>query len=552
MVIVGIGNLGHALANYGGFRTRGFRVGALVDADPTGRRARVAGVKVSPSTDLEDIVAEHGVAIGVIATPAGRGPGGLRPAGRRGVTSILNFARPCSSCPRGRRPQGRPVHRAADPRVPRAAQGCRAPVEEDGMSVLVVGLSHQTAPVALLERLALDADGVSKLLTDVVGGEHVAEATVLATCNRVEIYADVDRFHGSVEEISRLLCERAASPPRRCCRTSTCTTRTARWRTCSTSRCGLDSMVVGEGQILGQTREALRLAQELGTAGPALNVLFQQALRVGKRAHAETGIDRAAPSLVTAALDEASPAATDGRRVLVVGAGSMASLAAPPPPAAAPTRSRWSTAPAATPSGWPRVRRPALPLAPAAELANADMVISCTGAAACSSPRRPGRRGPPERPLAIIDLALPHDVDPAVATCPASRWSASPSSPTTARHRRGREVTGVRVIVARRSALPLRPSAGQRHADRGRAALDGHRRGRGRGGRGWPPAARPRRRPPAPRSSTPCAGWRTSCCTSRPSGSRSSPTSPARSYAAALPSCSRSTPTPSTPPRRSR
>ena len=92
---------------------------------------------------------------------------------------------------------------------------------------------------------------------------------------------------------------------------------------------GLDSMAVGEGQILGQTREALRLGQELGTVGPALNVLFQQALRVGKRAHAETDIDRAAPSLVSAALD-ALPRRRRRRRrqrVLVVGAGAMAGLA---------------------------------------------------------------------------------------------------------------------------------------------------------------------------------------------------------------------------------
>src|SRR5689334_15058566 len=77
------------------------------------------------------------------------------------------------------------------------------------MSVLVVGISHKTAPVALLERVALDSDGVNKLLADVVAGEHVTEATVIATCNRLEIYADVDRFHGSVEEVSRLLVERA-------------------------------------------------------------------------------------------------------------------------------------------------------------------------------------------------------------------------------------------------------------------------------------------------------------------------------------------------------
>jgi glutamyl-tRNA reductase len=78
------------------------------------------------------------------------------------------------------------------------------------MSVLVVGISHKTAPVALLERVALDSDGVNKLLGDVIACEHVTEATVIATCNRLEIYADVDRFHGSVEGVSRMLVDRAA------------------------------------------------------------------------------------------------------------------------------------------------------------------------------------------------------------------------------------------------------------------------------------------------------------------------------------------------------
>ena len=76
------------------------------------------------------------------------------------------------------------------------------------MSVLVVGISHRSAPVALLERVAVDADGAAKLAKDVAAGEHVVEAAVIATCNRLEIYADVDRFHGSVEELSGLLVER--------------------------------------------------------------------------------------------------------------------------------------------------------------------------------------------------------------------------------------------------------------------------------------------------------------------------------------------------------
>ena len=197
------------------------------------------------------------------------------------------------------------------------------------MSVLVVGISHRSAPVEVLERLALDADGVRKLLADVAASDHVTEAAVLATCNRLEIYTDVDRFHGSVEDISRLLCQRSGRVG-----DDLIPHLYVHYDDGAVSHlfqvaAGLDSMVVGEGQILGQTREALRLGQEHATIGPALNVLFQQALRVGKRAHAETDIDRAAPSLVTAALDrsvvEIGP--ITGLRAVVVGAGTMAALA---------------------------------------------------------------------------------------------------------------------------------------------------------------------------------------------------------------------------------
>src|SRR3954468_11452536 len=197
------------------------------------------------------------------------------------------------------------------------------------MSVLVVGISHKSAPVSLLERVALDQPGVHKLIDDVAACEHVTEATVIATCNRLEIYAEVDRFHGSVEEVSRLLVERAGESTG-----AMLPHLYVHYDDGAVSHlfqvvAGLESMAVGEGQILGQTRDALRLGQELGTVGPALNVLFQQALRVGKRSRAETDIDTAAPTLVGAALDRAARhgGEVSGARVAVVGAGTMAGLA---------------------------------------------------------------------------------------------------------------------------------------------------------------------------------------------------------------------------------
>ena len=193
------------------------------------------------------------------------------------------------------------------------------------MSVLVVGISHRSAPVSLLERVAVDPEGAAKLAKDVAAGEHVTEAAVIATCNRLEIYADVDRFHGSVEELSGLLVERAGRSTEALLPHLYVHYDDGAVSHLFQVAAGLDSMAVGEAQILGQTRDALARGQEGGTVGPALNVLFQQALRVGKRAHAETGIDQAAPTLVSAALDRVGDVA--GRRTVVVGAGSIASLA---------------------------------------------------------------------------------------------------------------------------------------------------------------------------------------------------------------------------------
>jgi glutamyl-tRNA reductase len=289
------------------------------------------------------------------------------------------------------------------------------------MSVLVVGVSHRSAPVALLERLALDAGGVTKLITDVAASEHVTETTVISTCNRLEVYADVDRFHGSIEEVSRLLVERAGESPEALVPHLYVHYDDGAVSHLFNVAAGLDSMVVGEGQVLGQTRDALRLGQELGTVGPALNVLFQQALRVGKRSRAETDIDRAAPSLVTAAL-ERIPGQVAGRRVVVVGAGSMASLAAA-------TVHRMGASDLAVVNRSPEraerlateyAARPVSLVDLDVELGRADVVISCTGATGVLISRDAieAARAHTSAPLALVDLALPHDVDPAAAELP--------------------------------------------------------------------------------------------------------------------------------------
>ncbi|MGY2700617.1 glutamyl-tRNA reductase [Nocardioides sp. HB32] len=291
------------------------------------------------------------------------------------------------------------------------------------MSVLVVGMSHKSAPVSLLERVALDGDGVHKLIDDVAACEHVTEATVIATCNRLEIYAEVDRFHGSVEEVSRLLVERAGESTE-----AMLPYLYVHYDDGAVSHlfqvvAGLESMAVGEGQILGQTRDALSSGQEIGTVGPALNLLFQQALRVGKRARAETDIDRAAPSLVSAALDRthAAVGGLSGKRVLVLGAGAMAGLATATVArrgAGSVTVANRTTGNADRLAAEYGARAAALADLEA-ELALADVLVSCTGSTGLVVSREVVAAATADgRELAIIDLALPHDVDPTVAELP--------------------------------------------------------------------------------------------------------------------------------------
>ncbi len=285
------------------------------------------------------------------------------------------------------------------------------------MTVLVVGISHRSAPIALLERLAVDADGATKLIEDVLANPHVSEATVVATCNRLEIYAAVDRFHGSVEGLSQRLLAPTGDNVEALLPHLYLHYDDGAVSHLFSVAAGLDSMAVGEAQILGQTRDALQLGQELGSVGSVLNPVFQQALRVGKRAHAETGIDRVAPTLVSSALDRATDELL-GRRVVIVGAGAMAGLAVA-------TVVRRGAAEVVVVNRTPaRAERLALeygarwaPLtALTAEVAAADVVVACAGASGVLVTREAAAAAP--GPLAMVDLALPHDIDPAVADLP--------------------------------------------------------------------------------------------------------------------------------------
>ncbi|HET7173100.1 MAG TPA: glutamyl-tRNA reductase [Nocardioidaceae bacterium] len=296
------------------------------------------------------------------------------------------------------------------------------------MSILVVGASHLSAPVDVLERLSVEVAAESKMRAAALALPHVSEAVLLSTCNRVEVYAEVDRFHGGVDEITTLLSDRAGLGIDALTSALYVHYDDGAVGHLYAVACGLRSMVVGEGQVLGQVRRALRGAQDDQSAGPVLNSLFQQALRVGKRVHTETGLDRAGQSVVSLAVEAAAEAmgGLAGKSVCVVGAGSIAGLCA------ATVRRAGAedlVVASRTPAHAERLAathhaRSAQLAALSDQLVGADLVLSCTGATgvvvrAAEVASAVGRRA--GRPLTIVDLAMPHDVEPAVADLPTVR-----------------------------------------------------------------------------------------------------------------------------------
>ena len=284
------------------------------------------------------------------------------------------------------------------------------------MSILVVGVSHKSTSVDVLAQLAMDSPASLKLVDQLMTSEHIDEAVILSTCNRTEIYTSVARFHGAVDDITDALAEFAgltAVELRRAC--SVYFDEGAVAHTFAVAS-GLDSLVLGENQILGQVKAALTLCQTHGTVGTVLNALFQQALRVGKRVQTETGIGSAGRSLVSAAYDlltaERGPLA--GRRMVVVGAGMMAGLAARTAAAAGARVTCVNRTFERAERLAQAVGGRALPMAQlSTALRDADLVVTCTGAQAMSlGPAE--LRGTPV--FGVVDLALPADVSDAVTT----------------------------------------------------------------------------------------------------------------------------------------
>lgn len=193
------------------------------------------------------------------------------------------------------------------------------------MSILVIGVNHRSGPLSLLERLTFAPEALPKAVVDLAQRDNIREVAVISTCNRTEVYAVTERFHGAYADIRDFLCERAGIGADDLLPHLFSEHDTAAVAHLFDVAAGLDSAVLGESEILGQVRQAWEIAQHEGGSRTTLNLLFRTALTVGKRARTETAIGRGTASVSHAAVELAQDRLGDlsGRKILVVGAGAM-------------------------------------------------------------------------------------------------------------------------------------------------------------------------------------------------------------------------------------
>jgi glutamyl-tRNA reductase len=193
------------------------------------------------------------------------------------------------------------------------------------MSIVVIGVNHRTAPIELLERVAIAGPELGKAITGLVSRANIREAAVLSTCNRTEVIAVAERFHGAYADIRDFFCELGGLQPDELHQHLYSQHDDAAVTHLFEVAAGLESAVLGESEILGQVRHAWEAAQAEGGAKATLNLLFRHAIETGKRARTETSIGKHTASVSHAAVEMANErlGSLAGRRVLVVGAGDM-------------------------------------------------------------------------------------------------------------------------------------------------------------------------------------------------------------------------------------
>ncbi|HEY9313050.1 glutamyl-tRNA reductase [Williamsia sp.] len=299
------------------------------------------------------------------------------------------------------------------------------------MSIFLFGVSHRSAPVSILEQLAVTEYDRPKLIDELLESSQISEAMIVSTCNRVEIYAVVDAFHPALEAVGEVMGRHSGMSVNEMTRYAYVRYSEAVVEHLFSVAAGLDSMVVGEQQILGQIRSSYASADANRSAGRVLHEFAQQALRVGKRVHSETGLDRAGASVVSVSLDRARAVlGRDIESAVVLGAGAMGGLAAAHLARAGVSdialvnrthdKAQHLAGNVVKNHG---VAARAVPMDDLTDaLADVDVLVTCTGTIGAvvgvgqvhSALAKRTAAGP----LVICDLGLPRNVDPAAGRLP--------------------------------------------------------------------------------------------------------------------------------------
>jgi len=294
------------------------------------------------------------------------------------------------------------------------------------MSVLVVGLNHRTVPLELLERMTVSEARLPKALTDLRARDHLGEVVVLSTCMRTEIYVVAERFHGAMSDVRNFLSELSSQPPEAFADHLYSFYEDAAVSHLFKVAAGLDSAVLGESEVLGQVRSAWERARAEGAAGSALSALFRHAVEVGKRARSETGIARGVTSVSQAAVAMAAKhlGTLQGRQIVVLGTGDMGEGMAVALAGVSgvgevlvANRTRSKAVDLAARVGGRAIDFGGL----ANALEEVDLLLTSTGSsgllveAADLAAVMEVRGG---RPLLVVDVAVPRDVDPSVRSLP--------------------------------------------------------------------------------------------------------------------------------------
>ena len=293
------------------------------------------------------------------------------------------------------------------------------------MSIVVLGVNHRSAPLDVIEKVTIANEALGNVLQDLLSRDNIRETVVLSTCNRTEVYVLAEKFHGAYADVRDFFCELSGLTPDELHPHFYSQHDDAAVSHLFEVASGLDSAVLGETEILGQVRTAWERARNENTARTSMNMLFRQALEVGKRARTETSISRSTASVSHAAVEMATDilGTMSGRRVLVIGAGDMGAGIA----------RALSSAGSQCVTVMNRSSERAQQLAESVgavvshidelhtAIGNADVVLTCTGAGEAIisvEDVRKAREHSNGSPLLIVDIAVPRDVEHEVGELP--------------------------------------------------------------------------------------------------------------------------------------